>query len=119
MDIGARLPVAFRGVMEAEAFVEAVSGVHPGGAGEDERGATRVARVFDTGAHERAADASPLCFWRDGKDAQFGFVGTAQVRVPTGTPFCRATSTSACCARWAAFRISMKYGSSGARPLGA
>ena len=76
MDVGARLPVAFRGVMEAEAFVEAVSGVHPGGAGEDEGGATRMARVFDTGAHERAADASPLRFWRDGKDAQFGFVGT-------------------------------------------
>ena len=76
MDVGARLPVAFRGVMEAEAFVEAVSGVHPSGAGEDEGGAAGVARVFYASADQRAADALPLLLWRDGEDAQFGFIGT-------------------------------------------
>ena len=75
MDVGAWLPVAFRGMAEAEAFVEAVCVLHPGSAGEDEGGAAGVARVLYAGAHERTADAVPLLLWRDGKDAQFGFVG--------------------------------------------
>ena len=74
--MGARFPVAFRGVMEAEAFVEAVSGVHPGGAGEDEGGASGMAGVFGTGTDEGAADALSLLFRRNGEDAQFGFIGT-------------------------------------------
>ena len=76
MDVGAWLPVAFRGVAEAEAFVEAVSGVHPGGAGKDKRGAAGAACVFDAGADKRAADALSLLRWLNGEDAQFGFIGT-------------------------------------------